>query len=125
MGRSVEYCCKMKTLLIFATVLVAVRGQGPEGGEGSRYAPNAAAPSPGGGNYDPCKCQCVFPAKTYKCGFRRCGNCLSTYRGRKWCYVDGIAANACGDTRQSDSGKFWSWEACTTPTIGSSQCPYK
>merc|ERR1719447_217207 len=67
----------MKTLLIFATVLVAVRGQGPEGGEGSRYAPNAAAPSPGGGNYDPCKCQCVFPAKTYRCGFKTCGNCKS------------------------------------------------
>merc|ERR1719259_1290949 len=111
-------------------------GQGPEGGEGLSVfgapAPDpcfeAAAPDPSCGNYDPCECQCVFPAKTYACPFTpsgKCGNCESRYKGRKWCYVDGKAGNACSDTKKSGSGKYWSFEACTTPAVGTELCPYK
>merc|ERR1712025_162633 len=128
MGISVEYIARirMKCLLILASVVVAAVGQGdyPE-------ALEARAPTPGGGfpggNYDPCKCQCVFPAVTDSCPGQSasglCGNCLSIYNGRTWCYVDGAAANSCSDTKQS-SGRFWSYEACITPHVGSSSCPY-
>ena len=45
---------------------------------GRDFGPQAqAAPSPGGWNYDPCRCQCVFPAVTYSCPSASglCGNC--------------------------------------------------
>merc|ERR1712198_631299 len=116
---------KMKTLLILILVAVAVMGQGPEGGEGPPIFARAPVP---GEDPDPCNCQCVFPAKTYSCKFSRsgkCGNCESRYQGKKWCYVDGKAGSACSDTKLSGSGKFWSFEACTTPHVGTPQCPYK
>merc|ERR1712113_684128 len=118
---------KMKALLILVSFAVAIMGQGPEGGEGPPI-PAAAPDCERRGDCDPCKCQCVFPAVTYNCKFTpsgKCGNCESRYRGRKWCYVDGTAGNACSDTKRSGSGKFWSFEACSTPGVGSNQCPYK
>merc|ERR1712136_455032 len=137
MGISVEWdpharaLSKMKTLLILVSVAVAVMGQGPEGGEGLSVfegPQRAPAPDPSRANYDRCKCQCVFPAETYYCKFTRskkCGNCESRYKGRKWCYVDGKAGNHCSDTKKSGSGKYWSFEACTTPAVGTELCPYK
>merc|ERR1719419_1265625 len=133
----------MKCLLILASVVVASVGQGHEGaGAGGGFSIRVddrdfiaqggsrivaqRAPSPGGWNYDPCRCQCVFPAVTYSCPSASglCGNCQSVYNGRQWCYVDGAAAHFCSDTAQSGSGRFWSFEACATPHVGSSLCPY-
>jgi len=116
--------------------LASVSGQGPDDNPNEGINPEAlpaatlgaAAPAvdPGSPNYkyqnNPCKCQCTDPKDVYgKNG--QFGNCQSTYEGKDWCYIPLDATYHCRDWQESrKSGKFWSWEACTTPAKISPEC---
>ena len=69
-----------------------------------------------------CECQCSNIEFRDKYG-KLNGNCKSAdTTGALWCYVDN-RFNRCSDLSTSQRfGKFWSYEACATPELGSPLC---
>jgi len=69
--------------------------------------------------YGNCNCQCDNFSWTFFGNFGNyvMGNCASTYKGIKFCYVSGNALCSCKDIQPSTAqpGKFISFEACTKP----------
>ena len=86
----------------------------------------AAAPSSLG-----CDCQCHHYVWLDR--YRRVqGNCRSSYRGSRWCYVDNYVNNNCDDlqfSRNKYTGfgqrRIWSYQACATPALSSPECDGK
>merc|ERR1711860_75896 len=71
-----------------------------------------------------CACQCSVLTFRDKYGNLN-GDCKSTDKGAKWCYVDPQYRN-CGDLKPStrNPGKYWTYEGCATPSLNSPQCRY-
>jgi len=70
-----------------------------------------------------CGCQCANTTFKDKYG-KINGNCKSTERGAVWCYVDPKLSD-CNDLQKSERiNAFWSYQACATPDIQSSECRY-
>merc|ERR1711953_778109 len=72
-----------------------------------------------------CGCQCSSLTFVDSAGHVQ-GNCKSVdSTGARWCYIDPSYGTSCQDL--TPSARFpanpWSYEACATPTIGSSECP--
>ena len=87
-------------------------------------APAAAAAAGGEGEPNPCECQCNSYTYTSRVRGRTQtnGNCNSLYRGKQWCYINYETRSQCRDTQVSNSGRAYSWEACSTPTRDDYKC---
>ena len=76
------------------------------------FAPLSASAIAATQNYypphEPCKCSNY--TTTTKNGIEK-GNCMTKYRGHRWCYVDN-PTNCRDFTFSKKSGKFWSFGAC-------------
>ena len=84
----------MTTVLLLVTVLVLIAATS------SSCPPEKTTP-----------CRCNDLTKYEARARTRVGNCLTKYRGRKWCYVNYNAD--CGDVdRSSDGASHFSFEAC-------------
>merc|ERR1712200_220842 len=53
------------------------------------------------------------------------GNCKTSDRGARWCYVD-RRYSTCHDLKPStrSPGQYWTYEGCATPALNSYQCRY-
>merc|ERR1712189_73585 len=73
-----------------------------------------------------CCCQCS--SYTYRQNGIVHGNCKSQREGLEWCFVHPYYNN-CEDNVPYHSGPFkgrsWSWQACGTPALSSSECAGK
>merc|ERR1712025_392145 len=72
-----------------------------------------------------CGCQCSSLTFVDSTGHIQ-GNCKSVDgTGAQWCYTDPSYGSSCQDL--TPSSRFpanpWSYEACSTPAIGSYECP--
>ena len=65
-----------------------------------------------------CECQCSSLKDEKNHG--DCNIPDSSAGGQRWCYLPGNSQ--CKDLQVSDSGRFYSYHACTTPTRNSLQC---
>ena len=76
------------------------------------FAPLSASAIAATQNYyppnEPCKCSNY--TTTTENGIEK-GNCMTKYRGHRWCYVDN-PTNCRDFTFSKKSGKFWSFGAC-------------
>jgi len=84
-------------------------------------AGNLKAASP----FTNCGCQCSSLTFVDSTGHIQ-GNCKSVDgTGAQWCYTDPSYGSSCQDL--TPSARFpanpWSYEACSTPAIGSYECP--
>merc|ERR1712038_2226373 len=81
-----------------------------------------------------CLCQCHWQTFRDRYG-RTHGNCMSTDQtGGRWCYIRTPVITNFGDhgystcSDQERSGRYpgmtWSYQACATPTLKSSECTY-
>ena len=94
-------------ILAFSLYITTASGQ-------SYYAAAAASA---------CDCQCSSYTYSNKWGNVQ-GNCKSTYRGKQWCYVDSSNQNCQDLEKGPDTGKLWSFQACSTPALSSPECSY-
>merc|ERR1711914_10854 len=72
--------------------------------------------------YENCYCHCSNYVYKDNNGITQ-GNCKSSDDVAQWCFVDPLFSDCSDLVKHEKLDKFWSYEACATPDLGSHQCP--